>query len=69
MIIRRNELKSSSPVGIIQQNGDSQTRKSAIKNNSEKTVAFQKDEPEKREKNSEKLLMISYEKVKRHKQR
>jgi hypothetical protein len=65
VIIRRNELKPPSIVGVSQ-NGESQPRKSAIKN-SEKSVAFKKEEP--KERNGEKMLMISSEKVKRHKQR
>lgn len=70
MIIRRsnNELKPPSIVGVVQQNGDSHSHKSAIKKSAEKSVNFKKDETKEKEK-SEKLLMISYEKVKRHKQR
>jgi hypothetical protein len=51
----------------VVQNGDS-PRKPAIKNSHEKCVAFQKDEANQKGSN-EKALMISYEKVKRHKQR
>ncbi|KAI6177117.1 Tyra-2 [Aphelenchoides bicaudatus] len=67
VIIRRNELKPPPLLGVIQ-NGDSQPRKPAIKNNHEKCVNFQKDETMQKCSN-EKALMISYEKVKRHKQR
>lgn len=67
MIVRRNDLKPPPAMLGLIQNGDSQPRKPAIKNN-EKCVAFQKEE-EKQKVGNEKALMISYEKVKRHKQR
>ncbi|KAI6241032.1 Tyramine receptor tyra-2 [Aphelenchoides fujianensis] len=67
-IIRRNDLQ---PPPLLAMNGNSQQpRKPALKNGgTEKCVAFRKDSKKPKDKNSESAPIISYEKVKRHKQR
>ncbi|KAI6214950.1 Tyra-2 [Aphelenchoides besseyi] len=69
-IIRRNDLQPPSSLGTLVANGDSQQpKKPALKSGTEKCVAFRKDSRKPQDKKKENVPIISYEKVKRHKQR
>ncbi|KAI6201277.1 Tyra-2 [Aphelenchoides besseyi] len=69
-IIRRNDLQPPPSIGTLVANGDSQQpKKPALKSGTEKCVAFRKDSRKPQDKKKENVPIISYEKVKRHKQR